>query len=199
MSTSTKSSKEAAAAVADYPVVDAFTPVYTKSVARFAELQKEALDVVAEQNAEFLKAWKTAFQFVPNVPGAFAFDVVGQTVDKLVETTKGAVDLAVEQSQAVAGIAKERTNAYGKIACNVNAIFQQSVEKTVEAQKKVLEFATEQNKAAFENAKKQFGAVANPAAAATESFQRGAEAFIETQKALLEIASKPLKAVANKA
>ena len=47
---------------------DVFTPLYLNSVARMAELQKNSLDVVAEQTTEWIGAWKKAFSFFPVNP-----------------------------------------------------------------------------------------------------------------------------------
>ena len=199
MSTTSKSSKKAApaAAVAKCEFVDAFTPLYLNSIQRLAELQKKSLDVAAEQSAEWLNAWKKAFSYFPLTPATSVFDIAEQAVETYVETQKSAIDLLVEQSQAVAGIAKERAAAYAKSANGVTATFQQSVERSVEAQKKVLDFAAAQNKTVFDAAKKQLGATGAPVAAVVDSFQLGAEALIETQKAVLNIAAKPFKSVAS--
>jgi hypothetical protein len=191
MSTPRKSTRSAAAAAAatKNEVVESFIPLYTKNVERLAELQKKALEIAAEQNAELIEVYKKAFRFIPDTPGLFLFDLVGQTFERYVETQKGAIDLAVEQSHALAGLAKERGSSVAKVAEGVTALFQQSVEQSVAAQKKALDYYAEQHKTAYETAKRQFR-ISNPAA---EAFQSGLDALIETQKAMLDIASKPLK------
>ncbi|HTQ85435.1 MAG TPA: hypothetical protein VMI93_04435 [Candidatus Solibacter sp.] len=169
--------------------VENFIPLYTKSVERIAELQKRSLEIAAEQNAEFIDTWKKVFHFAPETPGLFLFDVIGQAVERAVESQKEAIDLAVEQSQAVAHLAKERNASVAKVAEGVTAIFQQTVQHAVAAQKKALDHYSQQHKTAYETAKKQFR-ITNPAA---EPFQTGLDALIETQKTMLDIASKPLK------
>lgn len=190
MPTPKKSTKTANGSAKKNEVVEAFIPLYTKNVERLAELQKKSLDVAAEQNAELIDACKKAFHYIPETPGLFLFDLVGQTFERFVETQKGAIDLAVEQSHVVAGLAQERGSSATKVAEGVTALFQQSVEHSVAAQKKALDYYSEQHKSACETAKKQFHITNNPAA---DAFQNGIDALIQTQKTMLDIVSKPFK------
>jgi hypothetical protein len=194
MPNTSKSSKKAtpvAAAKAEF--ADAITPLVLGSVERVAELQKKTLDLAAEQTAEFITAWKKAFNYSPVTPPAFVFDVASQAVQTAIDTQKSAIDLMVEQTKSAADIAKVRAGAYSQIVEGVTATVKKSVERTVEAQKKVLEFASEQNNAAFAAARKQLGAAAEPATVIVDTFQRGAEAVIEAQKSILNIASQAAK------
>jgi hypothetical protein len=188
-----KSTRSAAEAAVKTEILDTFIPLYAKNVERAAELGKKSLDVVAAQNSEWMEAWKKAFHFVPEMPGMFLFDVFGQTLERLVETQKGAIDLAVEQSHAVAELAQERGGSASKMTEGVASLMQQTVEQTVAAQKKALDYVAEQQKTAYETAKKQFRISGNPAA---EAFQTGLDTLIETQKTMLDIASKPLRRAA---
>ncbi len=190
MSTPKKSTKSAAGAAKNHEVVEAFIPLYTKNVERLAELQKKSLDVAAEQNAELIAACKKVSNYVPETPGLFLFELVGQTFERFVETQKGAIDLAVEQSHVVAGLAKERGVSAAKVAEGVTELFKQSVEQSVAAQKKALDYYAEQHRTACETAKKQFRIPNNPAA---DAFQSGIDALIQTQKTMLDIVSKPFK------
>ncbi len=187
-----KSTKSVNGAAKKNEVVEAFIPLYTKNVERLAELQKKSLDIAAEQNAELIGACKKAFNYIPETPGLFLFDLVGQTFERFVETQKGAIDLAVEQSHVVAGLAKERGGSATKVAEGVTALFKQSVEHSVAAQKKALDYYADLHKTACETAKKQFRIPDNPAA---DAFQSGIDALIQTQKTMLDIVSKPFKSV----
>jgi hypothetical protein len=193
MSTPKKSTKSVNGVDKKNEVVEAFVPLYTKNVERLAELQKKSLDIAAEQNAELIAACKKAYNYVPETPGLFLFDLVGQTFSRFVETQKGAIDLAVEQSHVVAGLAKERGGSAVNVAEGVTALFKQSVEHSVAAQKKALDYYAEQHKSACEAAKKQFQIANNPAA---DAFQTGIDALIQTQKTMLDIVSKPFKSSA---
>jgi len=190
MSTKSKSTKSAAGAAEKNEVVETFIPLYTKNVERLAELQKKSLEIAAEQNAELIAACKKAFRYIPETPGLFVFDLVAETFERFVETQKGAIDLAVEQSHVVAGLAKQRNGSAAKLAEGVTSLFKQSVEQSVAAQKKALDYYSQQHKTACEAVKKQFKIADNPAA---EAFQNGVDALIETQKTMLDIASKPFK------
>jgi hypothetical protein len=195
MPNTSKSSKKnlPASGVAAKPeFVDAFTPLYLNGVQSLAELQKKSLDVAAEQTAEWISAWKKAFSYFPVTPPTFVFDVAGQAVQTYVETQKDAIDLVVEQAQAVAKINKQRAEAYSKIAETVTATFQTSVERSVAAQQKALDFVAEQNKAICQATKKQIGA--GPATVVVDSFESGANTLIETQKSILDAATKPFLA-----
>jgi hypothetical protein len=192
MPTPKKSTKTANGSAKKNEVVEAFIPLYTKNVERLAELQKKSLDIAAEQNAELIDACKKAFNYIPETPGLFLFDLVGQTFERFVETQKGAIDLAVEQSHVVAGLAKERGGSATKVAEGVTALFKQSVEHSVAAQKKALDYYSDLHKTACDTAKKQFRIPDNPAA---DAFQSGIDALIQTQKTMLDIVSKPFKSV----
>jgi hypothetical protein len=187
-----KKSTRSAAGTQRNEVVEAFIPLYTKNVERLAELQKKSLDAAAEQNAELIDACKKAFNYIPETPGLFLFDLVGQSFNRFVETQKNAIDLAVEQSHVVAGLAKERGASATKVAEGVTNLFRQSVEYSVAAQKEALDYYAEQHKAACEAAKKQFRIPNNPAA---DAFQSGIDVLIQTQKTMLDIASKPFKSI----
>src|SRR5208282_1940448 len=135
-----------------------------------------------------IAACKKAFHYIPETPGLFLFDLVGQTFERFVETQKGAIDLAVEQSHVVAGLAREKGGSATKVAESVTALFKQSVEHSVAAQQKALDYYSEQHKTACETAKKQLRIANNPAA---DAFQNGIDALIQTQKTMLDIVSKP--------
>jgi hypothetical protein len=188
MSTTPKSTRTARTAE-NAEAVGNFIPVYTKNVERLAELQKKTLEAAAEQSTELLDAWKKAFRVAPETPGLFWFDLFGQTFEQYVETQKEAIDLAVEQTQAVAELAKDRGAYVAKATDGITSLVQQTVDHTVAAQKKGLEFCAEQQKTAYETAKKQFR-ISNPFA---DAFQSGLDALLETQKTVLDIASKPIK------
>jgi hypothetical protein len=193
MRSTSKSTKKAAAAV-NPGFVDTVSPLVLESVERVADLQKKTLDIAAEQTAEWLGAWKTAFSYSPIMMPTFMFDFAGKAVQTAIENQKSAIDLVVEQTEAATDIAKVRAEAYSKIAHGVTASMQRSVERSAEAQTKILEFAGEQSKAVFESTKKQLGSTAGPATAVIDTFQRGAEAVIEAQKSFLNMASQPFLA-----
>ena len=198
MPNTSKSSKNSAPANggAAKPIfVDAITPLYLNGVQSLAELQKQSLDLAAEQTAELVGAWKKAFSYFPVTPPTFLFDMAGQVVQTVVDTQKDAIDLVVEQTQAVAKIQKERAEAYSKIVDTVTATVQTSVERSVAAQKKVLEFAAQQNKEICKATKKQIGE--GPATVVVDSLEGGTNMLIEMQKSILDAATKPFLAAVS--
>jgi hypothetical protein len=192
MATPKKSTNGAAGAAKKNEAVETFIPLYTKNVERLAELQKKSLDAAAEQNTELIAACKKACNYVPETPGLFLFDLVGQSFARFVETQKGAIDLAVEQSHVVAGLAKERGALATKVAEGVTSLFKQSVEYSVAAQKEALDHYADQHKTAVEAGKKQFRIPSNPA---TDAFQTGVDSLIQTQKTILDLVSAPFKSI----
>jgi methyl-accepting chemotaxis protein len=174
---------------AKHEALENFIPLYTKNVKRLADVQKKSLEIASEQNAEFIDTCKKAFHFMPETPGLFLFDLLGEAFNRVVDTQKGAIDLAVEQSHALANLAHERGGSAAKVAEGVTALFQQTVEQFVAAQKQALDYYSQQHKTVYETAKRQFR-ISNPAA---DLFQAGLDVLIETQKTMLDIASKPLK------
>ena len=179
---STKSTEKA-------DLTETFLPMYTKSVERLAELQKKTLEFTALQNTEWMQAWKKAARFTPENPGMFMFELAGQMFDRFLDTQRGVIEKAVEQTHTAAGVAKDRGKSMGKAAEGMAGLFQQAMEQSIAAQKKALDFFAEQQKMAYETAKRQFRFASNPA---TEAFQSGLDALIETQKTMLDMASKPL-------
>jgi hypothetical protein len=191
MPTSSKSSKKHVNGEANKAteVAEVFAPFYVNTVNRVAELQKNSLDVVAEQTSEFIAAWKRAASSFPVPTPTFFFDVFGQAVQTAVETQKSAIDLMVEQTEAVAEIAQQRADAYSGIAETTTEAFKSAVSRSVEAQKKVLEFAAQQNKAVWEATKKQIGN--GPASVIADTFERGTKTVIDAQKSILDATTSP--------
>lgn len=189
MPTAHKSTKTAAAPE-KHEAVENFFPMFTRSVERFAEFQKETLETAARQNTDWMETWKKTARLVPQAaPAMFMFDLWGQAFDRFVETQKGSIDLAVEQTEEATKLARERGSSLGKATEGFTAIARQAVEQTVAAQKKALSFYAEQQKTAFDAVKRQFRFTNTPAA---EAFQSGLDAILETQKAMLDMAAKPL-------
>ncbi len=169
--------------------------LYTKGVERLAEVQKKGIEYAAQQGTDLIAAWKKAVPVVPAVPGAFLLDVTANAFERFAETEKGVIDLIVEQTRAMANLAKDRTSSVSKATQGAVAVVQQTMERSVAAQKKALDFSAAQSKATFDTAKQQFGLAGTPAEALADSLQHGVDTFVETQKELLDIAAKPFQPV----
>jgi hypothetical protein len=179
--------------VAEKPdVVESVVALYTKGVERLAEVQKKSIDLAARQNADLINSWKKFAEMAPGGPGFPMLDLAANAFERFAETQKGAIDLVVEQSHALAGLARERTSTAKEGAVS---FVREMVERSVTTQKKAIDTSAAQSKAAFETAKQQFGLKGTPAEAAADSFQRGVDTLVETQKEILDIAAKPFNAV----
>jgi hypothetical protein len=181
-----------AAAADKTEVVETIATLYTNGVERLAEVQKIGIDLAAKQNAELLEAWKTIARAFPGAPGLVMLDLVSNALNRYADTQKGAIDLVLEQSHALASLAKERASSTANAADGAAAIVKQTVDRAVAAQKTALDFSVAQTKLAFETAKQLTG---TPAGAAAESFQRGVHGLIDAQKELLDISAKPFTSV----
>ena len=191
MDSNPKSSKNAVAEKIETMVGDAMT-LFNKGVERKAQVQKQLLDLAAQQNAEALATCKKLFQAAPSVPGLFLFDLAAQAFDNYVAVQKSILSLVVEQSSAFAEYAAQaRTEPPAKAMSGFTDMMQQSVERGMAAQKSALDTAAQQNDAASETVKRELSGT--PAAAVADSIRLGVNAIIETQKEVLEIAAKPLK------
>jgi len=197
MNTTKKTTNQTVSATAEdkTEVVDTIATLYTNGVERLAEVQKIGIGLAAKQNAELLDAWKKIARAFPGAPGLVMLDLVSNALDRYADTQKGAIDLVLEQSHALASLARERVSSTANAADGAEAIVKQTIDRAVAAQKTALDFSVAQTKVAFETAKRQFGMTVTPAGAAAESFQRGVDGLIDAQKELLDIAAKPFTSV----
>ena len=88
--------------------VETIAGLYTKSVERLAQVQKKTLDIALQQNADLIGAWKKIAQATPGVPVPNVLDLAANMFGQFVDLQKGAIDLALEQTQSLAGLASER-------------------------------------------------------------------------------------------
>jgi hypothetical protein len=171
-------------------VTETIATLYTKSVERLADAQKNTLDMALQQNAEVIGAWKKIAKSVPDSPIPSILDLFGNMFGQIVDLQKGAIDLALEQSNALAGLAGERADFITSAGDTVKTIVQDAVQRASATQNKVIEFSAAQAKTAFDTFKKQAGVAGTPVEAAADSIQRGFDTLVEAQKEILNIASK---------
>jgi hypothetical protein len=171
-------------------VIETAVQVYTTGLEHLAEAQKKAIDLAIEHNAEMMKTWKKQ---TAAAPGLFMLDLAATAFDRFADTQKGMIDLVVDQTHTLAGLAKERKLKAGKVVDESVSKAQEAIDQSVAAQKTVLDFSTRQTKAAIETAKKQFGYADTPAGVAADSVQRGFEVVVDAQKELLDVLKEPLK------
>jgi hypothetical protein len=171
-------------------VVETISKLYTKSIERLAEAQKKTLDSAAQQNADLIGAWKKIAQATPGTPIPSILDLAGSMFGQFVDMQKGAIDLALEQSQTLAGLASERASSISNASAAVRTIVQDTVERAAATQKNAIDFSAAQTKAVLANFKKQSGVAGTPVEAVADSMQRGFDSLAETQKEILNIALK---------
>jgi hypothetical protein len=171
-------------------VAETITTLYTKSVERLAEVQKNTLDIALQQNTDVIGAWKKIALTVPGTPIPSILDLAGNAFGQFVDMQKSAIDFVLEQSQSLAALATERI-AYVSSATNaVTTMVQDTVERAGTMQKNSIEFAAAQTRTVLDTFKKQSGVAGTPVEAATDSIQRGFDTLVETQKEILNIATK---------
>jgi hypothetical protein len=168
-------------------VRNTFVTLFARSIDRLADMQKRAIDIAVEQNAELIDVYKTFGQKLPTAPRMPLLEVAGTIFERYADSQKNAIDLAVEQSHALRESTKDRVAVANKTVESAVNLTNQAVERSVSTQKKALETAAAQTKAAMEAARQQLGFTGQPADAAVNTFQRGVDSFVEAQKEMLDL------------
>jgi len=171
--------------------METLTRVFTAGFERSAEIRKQTVDFVAQQNVAVVDAWKKMSFGLP-IPGLYFLDLMASTFDRYAEIEKEEMDLAVKNVQDFASLFQERNIAAGKVVERATKMVQDSVDRSVAVHKKVLDSTAEHTKGVFEKTKESFGSTGGRAEALATSFHRGVDAIVETQKDLLDIAATPI-------
>jgi len=169
-------------------VIESMTDLYSNGIVRLAEVQKRGLEIAVKHNSEIVSTLKK--QALP-APGALMLDLATTAFEHFAETQRGAIDLVVEQTHALAGVVKERKIKATDTIEEGKKRAKEVIEHTVAAQKTALDYTAKQAKAAFEAAKQQFGYPGTPVGAAADSMQRGMEVVVEAHKDLLDVLAEP--------
>jgi len=169
-------------------VIESMTQLYAGGIERLAEIQKKGLEIAVTHNAEVVNTLKK--QMLP-MPGALMLDLATTAFEHFADTQKGAINLVVEQTQALASVVKERKMKATDTIEEGKKRAKEAIEHTVAAQKTALDYTAKQAKAAFEAAKQQLGYPGTPAGAAADSMQRGMEVVVEAHKDLLDVLAEP--------
>jgi hypothetical protein len=164
-----------------------FVTLLTNSINRFAEIQKNTIDVAAQHNAEMMDFYKKSVEKLPAAYRFPAVEVANTMLERVSDAQKQAVDLSVEQSQALIEAMKDRAATVDKATESAVNLSKQAVERTVAVQKKVFETTVAQTKAAMESTRQQIGLTEGPADAAVSSFQRGFDSMVEAHKEMLDL------------
>jgi hypothetical protein len=169
-------------------VVESMTQLYSTGIERLAEIQKKGLEIAVRHNAEVVSTWK---KHTLPAPGALMLDLATATFERFAETQRGAIDLVVDQTQALAKLVKERKTKATDTMEEGKKRAKEAIEHSIAAQKTALDYTAKQAKAAFETAKQQLGYPSTPAGAAADSMERGMEVVVEAHKELLDVLAEP--------
>jgi hypothetical protein len=169
-------------------VIESMMDLYSSGIVRLAEIQKKGLEIAVKHNAEVVSTLKK--QTLP-APGALMLDLATTAFEHLADTQRGAIDLVVEQTNALAGVVKERKIKATDTIEEGKRRAKEAIQHTVAAQKTALDYTAKQAKAAFEATKQQLGYPGTPAGVAADSMQRGMEVVVEAHKDLLDVLAEP--------
>ena len=163
-----------------------FAAIFLRGVERVAEIQKHAIDLAVQQNAELIDIWKKAVKKIPGAPRLPMLDLATGAVNRYADTQKSAIDFVVEQSHMWTDAFKDRATVKKSNDSTVN-IARQTMERSFAVHKKALEHTAAQTKAVVDAAKHQFGFTGTQADAMTDTFQKGVDTIVEAQKELLDL------------
>ena len=178
------------AAAKNTEFVDTILATFTNGVGRLAEVQKKTLDLAQQQNAELTVAGKKLTETTHGTQASTIWDLAATMFGQYVDLRKGAINMALEQTNSLAGFAREGVKAISNATDAVANLMQESIERTAATQKTAIESSAAQTRTLLDNIKKQSGVAGTPVEAAAESMQRGFDNLAETQKEILTIASK---------
>lgn len=181
-------------------MTDSFATLFQTGLEKVAQVQKDSLDMFAQQSAGLLRSVVMNFRVPLDSPGVIGMTIAGKGIENLVEAHKSLLDMLVQQSALTVEAAKEGAGSASKYVSASAEMLQQAAAKAVEAQSSFVNVAATQNKHLADAVKRQVGSIVNtPVAMAAEAIQRGVNTAIEAQRQFLDAASKPLKSTAAKA
>jgi hypothetical protein len=163
--------------------------LFLKSVERFAELQKQSIDVAVQQSAEMSDVVKKMTEKLPGAPRPVVFDLATGNVARCADTQKSAITFVVEQSKAMTDTLKDRSLSAKDLTESNSKAVKQTLERSFAVNKKVLENTAAGAKAMLDAAKDQFGLRGTQAEAMTDSFIKGIDTAIDAQKKVMDIAA----------
>jgi hypothetical protein len=167
-------------------IQDNFVAIFLRGVERVGEIQKQAIDLALQQNAEIVDIWKKAAKKMPGGARLPMLDLATGAVNRYADTQKSAIDLVVEQSHIWTDAFKDRATIKKSNDSTVN-VAKQTMERSFAVHKKALEHTAAQTKAVVDAAKHQFGFTGVQADAMTDTFQKGVDTIVEAQKELLDL------------
>ncbi len=166
---------------------DDIVALFLRGMERVGEVQKQCIDVAAQQNAEMIDILKKTVEKTPGAPRLPMLDLANGALNRYADTQKSVIDFMVEQSRIWTDTFKDRTSTVKQTAESTTNVAKQTLEKSFVVQKKALEHTAAQTKAVVDATRQQFGVTGTPADAMTDTFQRGVDTIVQAQKELLDI------------
>lgn len=163
--------------------------LFLKSVERFAELQKQSIDVAVQQSTEMSEVVKKMAEKLPGAPRPAVFEMAAGNVARCADTQKSAINFVVEQSKVWTDTIKDRSLTAKDLSDSNGKTVKQTLERSFAVNKKVLENTAAGAKAMMDAAKEQFGLRGTQAEAMTDSFIKGIDTAIDAQKKVMDIAA----------
>ena len=163
--------------------------VFLKSLERFAELQKQSIDVAVQQSTEVSDIMKKMAEKLPGAPRPAVFDLATGNVNRCADTQKSAITFVVEQSKMWTDTLKDRSQTAKDYSDSNGKTVKQTLERSFAVNKKVLEHTAAGAKAMMDAAKEQFGLRGTQAEAVADSFIKGIDTAVDAQKKVMDIAA----------
>ena len=161
--------------------------LYFRGVERMAEVEKQFIDLAAEQNKEMGELIKKAAARLPGAPRIPLFELSYSAVNRFADVQKAAVDFIVDQNRIMIDLFKGRTDVVSKAGEMATNAAKQLMERSIAVQKKALDHTAAHTKAMVDATRNQWGLSGSQADAMTDSFRRGVDTIVEAQKELLNM------------
>jgi hypothetical protein len=161
--------------------------LFLRGMERFAEVQKQCIDLAVQHNADMVDMLKKTTEKMPGAPRMPMLDLAASAASRYADTQKAAIELVVEQGRVWTDTVKDRTSTVKKSTESATNAAKQTMERSFAVQKKALEQTAAHAKAVVDAAKHQFGFTGVQANAMTDTFERGMDTIVEAQKEFLNL------------
>lgn len=123
------------------PIAVDFTNLLTKGAEQIIDLQKKALDTVAQYDAAAVETFK---KMTPCASGTSFLDMQKQAFEKCITAQKNVLDVVQQQSAKITESTQASGDAVSKAVNNFTDIFRQSMEQGIALQTSVVDAALQQ-------------------------------------------------------
>src|SRR5271169_5288492 len=103
-----------------------FASLFVKGVQRVAEIQKQAIEIAARQNAEIVDAYRKAARSVPTVAGRV--ELVEEALNQFIKAQESVTNQVVEQTLGLIKTVKEHSDAASKVTIAFTGLIPESIQ-----------------------------------------------------------------------